>query len=317
MPVGVRRRRPGEGGKPFKIVALVGGRAVGSVEGQSDTRRDAEASARIRNEESRKSAAAGPPIVLSALAKQARKVEGGASFPPEAFAFVPDREKPSTWKLRLWETPQRRETRAQVARAVQAISPSGFRGQRVQLPAGALPAVRRRILRAWLKVNPGADRSEAPAALRRSLGAFGTLSRALTVEPMAKFAARTSRDRGHDHAVELPDEPRAGTFVTRPARTPGARETHVHVLTVRPGSREGQVVVSSPGVDGHAHRIRLGEGRTMRRSADAKAMDAAPGGSAAPLQRESVERKKRKRQALALSPTARMGDKRAGKRKYS
>lgn len=49
MPVGVRRRREGEGGKPWKIVKLVNGRPTGAVEGQSDTRRDAEISASIIN----------------------------------------------------------------------------------------------------------------------------------------------------------------------------------------------------------------------------------------------------------------------------
>ncbi len=49
MPVGIRKRRAGEGGKAYKIVKLVGGRPAGSVEGQSDTRTAASASARVRN----------------------------------------------------------------------------------------------------------------------------------------------------------------------------------------------------------------------------------------------------------------------------
>lgn len=50
MPVGIRKRRPGEGGKAYKIVKLVGGRPTGSVEGESGTRTAAAASARIRNQ---------------------------------------------------------------------------------------------------------------------------------------------------------------------------------------------------------------------------------------------------------------------------
>ncbi len=49
MPVGVRKRRAGEGGKAYKIVKLVGGRPSGSVEGESGTQFAAKASARIRN----------------------------------------------------------------------------------------------------------------------------------------------------------------------------------------------------------------------------------------------------------------------------
>ncbi|MEC9058100.1 MAG: hypothetical protein VX410_01025, partial [Actinomycetota bacterium] len=36
--------------------------------------------------------------------KQETKREDGEDFPAEAFAYVPDPEKPSTWKLRLWDS---------------------------------------------------------------------------------------------------------------------------------------------------------------------------------------------------------------------
>jgi len=49
MPVGVRKRREGEGGKRWKIVKLVGGRPTGAVEAQSDSERDARITAGIIN----------------------------------------------------------------------------------------------------------------------------------------------------------------------------------------------------------------------------------------------------------------------------
>jgi len=49
MPVHVRRKTSGEKGKPWKIVE-----PGGKVVGQSNTKRDAEASARIRNTHSKK-----------------------------------------------------------------------------------------------------------------------------------------------------------------------------------------------------------------------------------------------------------------------
>jgi len=49
MPVGVRKRREGEGGKRWKVVKLVGGRATGTVEAQSDSERDASIAAGIIN----------------------------------------------------------------------------------------------------------------------------------------------------------------------------------------------------------------------------------------------------------------------------
>ena len=49
MPVGVRKRRKGEGGKPWKVVKLVNGRATGSVEAQSDSEHNANITAGIIN----------------------------------------------------------------------------------------------------------------------------------------------------------------------------------------------------------------------------------------------------------------------------
>jgi hypothetical protein len=79
---------------------------------------------------------------------------------------VPDSEKPSTWKLRLWDKETRRETAAQVGLAVAALGPGGFRGNRVQIPASDLPQVKRRVLAAWLRTNDDKDRADAPAILK-------------------------------------------------------------------------------------------------------------------------------------------------------
>lgn len=92
------------------------------------------------------------------------KVEGGVAFPAAAYAYAPDATKPSTWKLRLWETPADKETAKQVGMALAALSPGGFRGQKVQVPAAALPAVKRKIFAAWKKVHP--DDTAVPSALR-------------------------------------------------------------------------------------------------------------------------------------------------------
>ena len=106
---------------------------------------------------------------METVEKQATKTERGMTFPARAYAYVPDREKPSTWKLRLWQTPQTQETRRQIGLAVAALGPGGFRGQRVQIPGDDLPAVKRRVLRAWLKVNPDKSRGDAPPILKELL----------------------------------------------------------------------------------------------------------------------------------------------------
>ena len=53
--------------------------------------------------------------------KQGRKTEDGLEYPAEAYAYAPDLEHPSTWKLRLWQTPELRET----ARMKHATMPHG------------------------------------------------------------------------------------------------------------------------------------------------------------------------------------------------
>lgn len=207
MPVKVRPRRAGEGGKPFKLVNT----ETGKVEAESDTRAKADAAARARNAAlfgrpvgGRKTALVLPlgkaadisgdntaqvtgadstrreslegvrrrkknkgkrmrgrdllraALVegLDLLSKQTKR-ERGQDFRAGDYAYVPDRTKPSTWKLRLAESPGAAPTRRQVGMAVAALGPGGFRGQRVQIPRADLPAVKRKVAAAWRKVNPG------------------------------------------------------------------------------------------------------------------------------------------------------------------
>ena len=96
----------------------------------------------------------------------ATKREDGEDFPEEAFAYVPDAESPSTWKLRLWDSLDERETAAQVGRAVAALGAGGFRGNRVEIPEADLPGVKRRVLDAWLQTHPDETREDAPEVLK-------------------------------------------------------------------------------------------------------------------------------------------------------
>jgi len=88
------------------------------------------------------------------------KTEDGDKYPAAAFAYVPDSEKPSTWKLRLWEDPEKKVTRAQLGRAAAAFSPGGFRGQKVQIPSADVGAVKRKIRAEYRKL--GVEDEEIP-----------------------------------------------------------------------------------------------------------------------------------------------------------
>lgn len=96
---------------------------------------------------------------------KATKREDGEDFPAEAFAYAPDPEAPSGWKLRLWDSLSERETAAQVGRAVAALG-AGFRGNRVEIPADALAGVKRRVLQAWLDTHPDMTQADAPTVLK-------------------------------------------------------------------------------------------------------------------------------------------------------
>lgn len=92
------------------------------------------------------------------------KTEDGMEFPAEAYAYVPDPDTPSTWKLRLWETPEEKVTVAQLGRAAAALSPGGFRGNRVQLPDAAVEPVKRRIQAEYRKL--GVEYDDMPESVK-------------------------------------------------------------------------------------------------------------------------------------------------------
>ena len=81
------------------------------------------------------------------------QTEDGVKYPSAAYAYVPDVEKSSTWKLRVWEDLDKKVTKAQLGRLAAALSPGGFRGQKVAIPAADLSAVKRKIRTEYRKLE--------------------------------------------------------------------------------------------------------------------------------------------------------------------
>lgn len=138
------------------------------------------------------------------------KSEDGQEYPAEAYAYVPDPEQPSTWKLRLWESPEAKETAAQVGRAVAALGP-GFRGNRVDIPAKDLPGVKRRVVEAWRRTHPDAKEDDMPEVLKARRAPFLTrLGKALGMVPTEsppESPPMTFEDRlASNEAVEQQEE---------------------------------------------------------------------------------------------------------------
>ncbi len=112
----------------------------------------------------------------------ATKSEGGIDFPSAAYAYVPDPETPSTWKLRLWESPSLKTTAKQVGMALAALGP-GFRGNKVEIPANDLGSVKRKVLAAWKSQHSEAKPEEVPEVLK-SVSKGGDYT--MTVEELSK-----------------------------------------------------------------------------------------------------------------------------------
>lgn len=127
---------------------------------------------------------------LSWLKEQATmKTEDGESYPAAAFAYVPDPEKASTWKLRLWEDPELKVTRPQLGKAAAALSPGGFRGQKVQIPTDDLSAVKRKIRSEYRKLD--VDSEDIPRWVNE------TMTRELILNYISLSEAKIDKGRAH------------------------------------------------------------------------------------------------------------------------
>jgi hypothetical protein len=95
----------------------------------------------------------------------ATKTEDGESFPASDYAYVPDPDMPSTWKLRLTSTPGGDPDPQIVGAAIAALG-KGFRGNKVQIPADALGKVKAKVRAAWKKANPDKDEDQMPEVIK-------------------------------------------------------------------------------------------------------------------------------------------------------
>lgn len=103
-----------------------------------------------------------------ALYKAQTKTEDGKAFPASDYAYVPDPENPSKWKLRLTAEPYGEPDPRIIGAAVAAFGKE-FRGQEVQIPQSDLSEVKRKVLQAWLKTHPDLDSADAPEILKEKI----------------------------------------------------------------------------------------------------------------------------------------------------
>lgn len=170
----------------------------------------------------------------------ATKTEAGKNFPASDYAYVPDPDKPSTWKLRLTSTPGGAPDPQIVGAAVAALG-KGFRGNKVSIPAADLPKVKAKVKAAWLKANPDKTSKDLPAIIASA----GTVELAVTkTDGGASFPAAAY--------AYVPDPKKPSTWKLRLWATPGGGpDAHIvgaAIAALGPGGFRGNKV-SIPSAD--------------------------------------------------------------------
>lgn len=104
-----------------------------------------------------------------AKANKETKSESSGNHPASDYAYVPEGDKSSGWKLRLTDKPGGEPSAKIVGAAVAALG-KGFRGHKVEIPAADRPKVVAKVRAAWLKANPDKTRADLPDVLKTKKG---------------------------------------------------------------------------------------------------------------------------------------------------
>lgn len=97
--------------------------------------------------------------------KQAKtKLEDGVEIPMRCYAYVPDEEKVSTWKLPFCNSETKKPTVARLGNAAAAIGPKGFMGNRVELPKADVAKVKAKLRSEYAKL--GVAREDMPEGIK-------------------------------------------------------------------------------------------------------------------------------------------------------
>lgn len=134
------------------------------------------------------------------------KREGGIDFPASDYAWVPNPALPSSWKLRLTESPGK-VTLAQLGKAAAALSTGGFRGQKAQIPSTALSAVKRRIRAEYRKM--GVSDTSIPSSIRKEFSIWKSVEDG----KWHWYAIYSNNFRDRDSPPEIISEKSHKTFV--------------------------------------------------------------------------------------------------------
>ncbi len=108
-------------------------------------------------------------LIVKAEEGLPKKKEEDGEYPASDYAYVPEPDKSSTWKLRLTSEPGGDPDPRIVGAAVAALG-KGFRGQKVQIPEEDIKAVKKKVAGAWRKANPDKTNEDMPTILKSEGG---------------------------------------------------------------------------------------------------------------------------------------------------
>lgn len=92
------------------------------------------------------------------------KTEDGKDYPASCYAYVPDPEAVNTWKLRMCAVGTTEITREQLGAAAAALSPGGFRGNKVELPSEDVDKVKAKLRSEYSKLDVA--REDMPESIK-------------------------------------------------------------------------------------------------------------------------------------------------------
>ncbi len=92
------------------------------------------------------------------------KTEGSHKYPIEAYIHAPNKFKPGSWQLRIWEDPDKKVTKGQLAKVASALSPNGWAQGKVSKED--IPGIKRALRAAYRKL--GVETKDMPESVSES-----------------------------------------------------------------------------------------------------------------------------------------------------
>lgn len=100
------------------------------------------------------------------IIKAKMKTEAGKKYPASSYLYAPDLEKPSTWKLRIYDENGILDKNL-LSAAIASFSSGGFRGNKVQLPELDAKKIKTKLRNLWIETYPNKDESEIPERIKK------------------------------------------------------------------------------------------------------------------------------------------------------